>query len=89
MINDPQNRAGSIALVMGTVALVFAFIPIIGEFVAAPSAVLAIVLGLIGLGRVEKGLATNGGQALAGSILGLIAGLVLFLVFAVTFDLGG
>ena len=89
MINDPRNGAGSIALVMGVVALVFAFVPIIGEFIAAPSAVLAIVLGLIGLGRVEKGLATNGGQALAGSILGLIAGLILFLVFAATFDLSG
>lgn len=84
-----RNGPGSTALVLGVVALVFAFVPIVGEFVAAPSALLAIVLGLVGLGRVEKGVATNGGQALAGSILGLAAGLILFLVFAATFDSGG
>jgi hypothetical protein len=81
------NTLGSFSLAMGVVALVFSFVPVAGEFVAAPSALLAIGLGLAGLARVEKGRATNGGQALAGSLLGLLSGLILFLVFAATFDL--
>lgn len=82
----PGNGLGSFSLAMGVVALVFSFVPVAGEFVAAPSAVLAIGLGLAGLSRAEKGLATNGGQALAGSMLGLVAAVIIFLIFAATFD---
>jgi hypothetical protein len=89
MTISPRNGIGSLSLALGVVSLLFALVPIVGEFVAAPSAVLAIVLGLIGLGRVDRGVATNGGQALAGSILGLVAGLLLFLIFAATYRSAG
>lgn len=66
----PRNGLGTAALVLGVVAVVFGFIPIVGLFVAAPSAPLALAFGLIGVIRAEKGTATNKGAALAGSILG-------------------
>jgi hypothetical protein len=33
---------------------------------------------------VDKGIATNGGQALAGSVLGILSVFIFFLVFAAT-----
>ena len=80
----PRNGAGSLAVVMGICAVVFAFVPIVGEFVAVPASLMAVALGLVGLRRVEKGIATNSGQALAGSVLGIISGFIFFLVFAAT-----
>jgi hypothetical protein len=80
----PRNGLGGAALFTGVLALVFAFVPIVGEFVAAPASVLAIVLGLVGFNRAEKGLATDGGRALTGAVLGLVAGFVVFLVFIAT-----
>lgn len=79
----PRNGAGSTALVFGVVAFVFAFVPVIGEFVALPAAIAAMVLGWIGFERAEDGEATNSSQAIAGGVLGLIAGLVVLLVFMV------
>jgi hypothetical protein len=80
----PRNGLGGASFVLGVVALVFAFVPIVGEFVAAPAALLAVVFALVGLGRVWRGVATNGGEAAAGSLLGVVAGLVLLLVLAAT-----
>lgn len=83
----PQNGAGELALAMGVVAMAFSFFPIVGEFVAAPASVVAVVAGSIGLHRVERGLATNPGRAWAGIGLGLAAGLMTALVFVATSDL--
>ena len=80
----PRNGLGGAALFSGVLALVFAFVPIVGEFVAAPASVLAIVLGLIGFNRAEKGLATDGRRAVTGAALGLVAGFIVFLVFIAT-----
>lgn len=84
---QPRNGAGRFALVVGVVAVVFAFVPIVGEFIAGPAALIAIALGLVGLWRVERGVATNGSQALTGGFLGIAAGLIMFLVFAATLGL--
>ncbi|MFW6204472.1 MAG: hypothetical protein ACOC96_05825 [Actinomycetota bacterium] len=80
----PRNWVGGTSFVFGVVALVFAFVPIVGEFVAAPAALLAVVLGLMGLERVWRGIATNGAEAVIGSLLGTVAGLFLLLVTAAT-----
>lgn len=79
-----RNGPGSAALVLGLVAVVFAVVPVIGDFVTIPSAVLAVVLGIVGLFRVENGIATNRGAALAGVILGFVSGFVTFLIIAAT-----
>ena len=80
----PRNGAGSLAVVMGVCAVVFAFVPIVGEVVAVPASLTAVALGLVGLWRVDRGIATNGGQAFAGSVLGILAAFIFFLVLAAT-----
>lgn len=64
----PQNGMGTAALVLGIIGC----IPIIGG-------ILAIIFGRIGMRNAEQGLATNGGVAKAGFILGII-GLVLAVI---------
>ncbi len=59
----PQNGMGTAALIMGI--LQFFCLGTIGT-------ILAIVFGKIGMNKAEQGLATNGGAAKAGFILGII-----------------
>jgi len=59
----PQNGMGTAALVMGI--LQFFCLGTVGT-------ILAIVFGKIGMNKAEQGLATNGGAAKAGFILGII-----------------
>lgn len=79
---SPRNGLGTAALVLGIVAVVFGFVPIVGVFVAGPSAPLALAFGLIGVVRAEKGTATNRRVALAGSILGVGSCVVMAVVAA-------
>ncbi|MCX4672658.1 hypothetical protein OG453_39470 [Streptomyces sp. NBC_01381] len=80
----PGNRLGDIALPLGIVALVGSFIPVLGDFVAAPLGLLALVLGALGVWKNERGLATNFGPSLIGATLGALALLIVLLLFAVT-----
>lgn len=66
----PQNGMGTAALVLGI--LQFFCLGTLG-------AILAIIFGRIGMKRAEQGLATNGGAAKAGFILGII-GVVLTVI---------
>jgi len=83
----PRNGAGELSLVLGVVALAFSFLPIVGEFVAAPASVIAIVSGCIGISRVERGLATNPVPAWIGTGVGVAAGFITVLVFVATSDI--
>lgn len=67
----PQNGMGTAALVLGILGVI-GCIPVIGG-------ILAIIFGRIGMRNAEQGLATNGGVAKAGFILGII-GLVLAVI---------
>lgn len=69
---------------MGIVALVSSFVPVIGDFAAAPAGILAVVLGSVGIRRCEKETASNFGESLTGAVLGAVAVLVIVLMFAVT-----
>jgi hypothetical protein len=75
----PRNGAGRAALICGVLALICA----IGFFllITVPVAILlglaAIVLGILGRGRVRRGLATNRGSATTGIVTGLLALLLL------------
>lgn len=71
---QPQNGMGTAALVMGI--LQFFCLGIIGS-------ILAIIFGRIGMKRAEQGLATNGGAAKAGFILGIIGVAVSVVVFII------
>ncbi|MEE2032598.1 hypothetical protein [Rhodococcus chondri] len=80
----PLNGVGHTALVVGIFAAVFAFVPIVGDLVSVPAALIAVACGWIGLARVDKGLATNHREALGGAVLGITALFVVFLVFVAT-----
>ena len=80
-----RNGAGNTAVVAGVVALVCAFIPLIGDWVAVPVGVLAVICGWIGVGRDEDGIATNGRDAMIGAALGGAALFVVSLTFAAAF----
>ena len=77
----PRNGLGVAALVLGVASLVAAF-----SFVLFPLGLLgglvAVILGVIALSRRITGGATNPGQALAGTICGILA-LVIGIVFSV------
>jgi len=64
----PRNGAGTAALVLGIIGVLTAVF-LIGGLLG----LLAIVLGMVALGRVKRNEATNRGSALAGVVLGLLA----------------
>lgn len=81
---DPSSpgRFGDAALTCGVLALVFAFVPIIGDVVTVPTAVMAVVLGVLGVVRGDQGLESSPNKAFAGVLLGVIATFITFMTFA-------
>jgi hypothetical protein len=85
----PKNGLGIAALVVAVIALLGSF-SIIGGILGG---VIAVILGVIGRGRAKQGEANNGGVALAGIVLGVIA-IIVSLVFIPIYvglfkDMGG
>ncbi|MDP4675823.1 MAG: DUF4190 domain-containing protein [Candidatus Nanopelagicales bacterium] len=79
MAAQPQNGMGIAALVLGILGLI-GCLPLVGG-------ILAIVFGRMGMAKSDQGLATNGGMAKAGFVIGVIAlvlGVLGFLLIAVT-----
>ncbi|MFI1099528.1 DUF4190 domain-containing protein [Streptomyces melanogenes] len=72
----PLNGFGTTALVLGIVSVVLFCLWGLGVILG----ILALVFGFLGRGRAKRGQATNGGQALAGIILGAV-GVVVSAVF--------
>ncbi|MCP3816662.1 DUF4190 domain-containing protein [Streptomyces sp. A3M-1-3] len=72
MMPQPQNGMGVTALVLGIISVCI----FCSSIIAVVFGVVAIIFGVVGRGRVRRGEATNGGQALAGIILGVV-GIVL------------
>ncbi|WP_405901714.1 DUF4190 domain-containing protein [Streptomyces sp. NBC_00727] len=84
---QPANGMGIAALVLGLIATVGFCLYGLGVILG----VLALVFGIIGRGRAQRGEADNGGVALAGIILGSIgivvsAAFLGFLIWAITSD---
>ncbi|MBU7596442.1 hypothetical protein JGS22_001995 [Streptomyces sp. P38-E01] len=80
----PKNTAGEVSLVAGVVAVVCSIVPIVGDLVALPAAFLAVVLGVVGIVRSERGRATNFGHSLIGATLGALAAFMVALMFFVS-----
>jgi hypothetical protein len=85
----PKNGLGIAALVVAVIALLGSF-SVIGGILGG---VVAVILGVIGRSRAKSGEATNGGVALAGVVLGVIA-IIVSLVFIPIYvglfkDMGG
>lgn len=72
----PRNGLGTAALVIAIVGLLLCFTIVGGVLLG----IAAVVMGLIGRGRVKRGEADNGGIAIAGVVLGLLS-IVAALVF--------
>jgi amino acid transporter len=72
----PRNGLGIAALVLAIVGLVLCWTVAGGVILG----LVAVILGIVGRGRVKRGEATNGGVAIAGIVLGVLA-IVLALVF--------
>ncbi|MGW4159381.1 DUF4190 domain-containing protein [Streptomyces sp. NPDC004788] len=76
-----RNGLGTAALILGIIGTLSGLIPLF-FWLAGVLGLIALILGLVGKGRVKRGEADNKGVALTGAILGL-AGLVLSVVGAV------
>ena len=74
--SSQDNGMGTAAMVLGLLGLV-CVLPLVGS-------ILGIVFGIIGLRRVDQGLANNRGMAQAGLVMGWI-GVALFLLAFVVF----
>ena len=64
----PNNGLGTAALVVGIIALLTAVL-----LIGLPLGILAVIFGIIGLKRVNRGEATNRGASIAGIVLGALA----------------
>lgn len=83
-----RDGVGDAALTSGVIALLFVFVPIVGDLVAAPAALAAVALGVVGVIREDRGLAVSSGKALAGGLLGVIAGFITVVIAAATGTFG-
>ena len=79
----PKNGLGTTALVLGILGALFSLIPFVG-ILAWPLVILGLIFGVIGFFRSRSGKATNGGVAIAGTILSLI-GLIICVIYASAF----
>ena len=75
---QPKNGLGTAGFVLGLLALIFSFIPLVGV-VAWPLGILGLVLAAVGWHRASQGSATNKGLAIAGTVLSVLALLVCIL----------
>lgn len=69
---QPRNAFGITALCLALAGLVLGLVPFTG-FLAAILGALALLFGLLGLGRVRRGAATNKKMSIAGTVLGACA----------------
>lgn len=72
---DPPPRAGGNALAFGLLAAICAAVPVIGDVLVIPPAVLAIVFGVIGVGHYDAGRSPRLLPSLLGAGLGALAAL--------------
>lgn len=76
----PKNGFGTTALVLGIIALLFAWIPFVG-FIGFVLGVLAIVFGGIAVNRAHKRLASNKVMSYFGLALGVLAFVISIATF--------
>jgi len=81
---DAGDRVGDRALAAGVAAFIAAFLPVIGEFIAVPAALIGIALGLVGIRRFETGRTVRVVPAAVGTILSTGAVMVLVVVLVAT-----
>lgn len=83
-MTHPVPRSGGYALAFGLLAVLCALVPVIGDVVAVPVAVLAIACGVVGVGHYDAGRAPRMITSVLGSLLGAIALLLVAVSFLAT-----
>jgi hypothetical protein len=68
----PRNGLGITSLVLAIVGLLSVWVPFV-NIVSIVLGLVAVVIGFLGRGRVKRGIANNGGIAIAGIVLGTLA----------------
>jgi hypothetical protein len=84
LVAKPSNGLGTAGFVVGTIGLVFSFIPLIGV-VAWPLVILGIIFSAVGIGKASKGRATNTGLAIAGLVVSIV-GLVICILWVAVWN---
>lgn len=69
-------RAGGHALALGLLALLLVLIPVIGDLISVPVAVLAVGFGIVGVGQYDAGRAPRMLPSVLGAVLGAISLLI-------------
>jgi len=82
------HRAGGYALTSGVLAVLCALVPVIGDLVAVPLALFAVVLGVIGVGHYDSGRAPRMLPSVLGALLGAIALLLVVVALLASSPLG-
>jgi hypothetical protein len=72
-----RRSPGDLSLAFGLIALLCALIPVIGDVLAVPPGLAAVVLGYLGVSRHDRGLEHRALPAYVGAGLG---GIALFIV---------
>jgi hypothetical protein len=67
VVRGDRNGLGTAALVLGIIAVIFSFIPLVG-IIAWPIGITGLILGFVGLARVNRREATNRGVTIGGLI---------------------
>ncbi|WP_432066535.1 DUF4190 domain-containing protein [Streptomyces sp. C10-9-1] len=83
-----RNGLGTTALVLGIIGLLIAFVPLL-FWLGGILGLLALIFGLVGLGRAKRGEATNKGVAVAGTVLAaltLVASVFMGIVTVMAVD---
>jgi hypothetical protein len=85
-VYKPKNGLGTAGMVLGIIGVVLSLFVVL-FWISGPLGILALIFGIVGLGRVKKGEATNKGAAITGLVLGIVATLIsaFFLVSTVIF----
>lgn len=79
-----RHSSGEYALTFGVAAIVCALIPGIGDLISVPTAILAVVCGIVGIGHYDAGRTRSVLPAAVGTALGALALFFVAVVFIAT-----
>ncbi|MEV0091802.1 DUF4190 domain-containing protein [Streptomyces sp. NPDC050738] len=83
MQQQPRNGLAVAGLVVGIVGVLFGFLFFM-FWLSGPLGILALIFGIVGLGRVRKGQADNKAMAIAGTALGGVATVLAVIGLVIT-----
>lgn len=73
---QPKNGIGTTALVLGILAFLASFIPLLSLFTAIPLAIAGFIFAMVGYARISSGKANNKGTTTVGLIASIVAAII-------------